>query len=136
MLYSVVIFGAATVVFGLSRNMALSLAALFVVGAADMVSVIVRSSMLQLATPQAMRGRVSAVNALFIGASNEFGSFESGVTAQWWGAVPSVLIGGIGAIAITGVWTLMFPSLRKVNRLSEDELLGANQEAATAEPQG
>ena len=136
MLYSVVIFGAATVVFGLSRNMALSLAALFVVGAADMVSVIVRSSMLQLATPQAMRGRVSAVNALFIGASNEFGSFESGVTAQWWGAVPSVLVGGIGAIAVTGVWTLMFPSLRKVNRLSEDELLGADQEAATAEPQG
>jgi MFS family permease len=135
MLFSVVVFGAATVVFGLSRNMALSLAALFIVGAADMVSIIVRSSMLQLATPQAMRGRVSAVNALFIGASNEFGSFESGVTAQWWGAVPAVVVGGIGAIAVTGAWTLMFPSLRKVNRLSEHELLGANQEAATAEPQ-
>lgn len=135
MLFSVVVFGAATVVFGLSRNMALSLAALFVVGAADMVSIIVRSSMLQLATPQAMRGRVSAVNALFIGASNEFGSFESGVTAQWWGAVPAVVVGGIGAIVVTGAWTLMFPSLRKVNRLSEHELLGANQEGATAEPQ-
>ncbi len=135
MLFSVVVFGVATVVFGLSRNMALSLASLFVVGAADMVSIIVRSSMLQLATPQAMRGRVSAVNALFIGASNEFGSFESGVTAQWWGAVPAVVVGGIGAILVTGVWTLMFPSLRKVNRLSEQELLGADEEAATAEPQ-
>jgi hypothetical protein len=92
-----------------------------------MVSVIVRSSMLQLATPQAMRGRVSAVNALFIGASNEFGSFESGVTAQWWGAVPSVVVGGIGAIAVTGFWTLMFPSLRKVDRLNEHELLGADE---------
>lgn len=135
MLISVVLFGAATIVFGLSRNMALSLAALFVVGASDMVSIIVRASMLQLATPQAMRGRVSAVNALFIGASNEFGSFESGVTAQWWGAVPAVVIGGIGAIAVTGIWTLLFPSLRKVNRLSENELMGMEREAATAEPQ-
>jgi MFS family permease len=134
MLWCVALFGAATVVFGLSRNMALSLASLFVVGAADMVSVIVRSSMLQLATPQAMRGRVSAVNALFIGASNEFGSFESGVTAQWWGAVPAVVVGGIGAMVVTGAWTLMFPSLREVNRLSEDELMGINREAATAEP--
>ena len=135
MLFCVVLFGAATIVFGLSHNMALSLAALFVVGAADMVSVIVRASMLQLATPQSMRGRVSAVNALFIGASNEFGSFESGVTAQWWGAVNAVVIGGIGAIVVTGAWTLMFPSLRHVNRLSEDELLGMEEEAATAEPQ-
>jgi hypothetical protein len=115
--------------------MALSLAALFVVGAADMVSIIVRSSMLQLATPQAMRGRVSAVNALFVGASNEFGSFESGVTAQWWGAVPAVVVGGVGAIAVTAAWTWMFPSLRKVNRLTEHELLGADHETATAEPQ-
>lgn len=135
MLSCVALFGAATVVFGLSRNLALSLVALFVVGAADMVSVIVRSSMLQLATPQDMRGRVSAVNALFIGASNEFGSFESGVTAQWWGAVPAVVVGGIGAMTVTGIWTLLFPSLRRVNRLSENELLGAEQEAATAEPQ-
>jgi len=135
MLFCVALFGAATIVFGLSKNMALSLAALFVVGATDMVSVIARSSMLQLATPQAMRGRVSAVNALFVGASNEFGDFESGVTAQWWGAVPAVVIGGIGAIAITAGWTVMFPSLRRVNRLSEDELLGMYQEAATAEPQ-
>lgn len=135
MLFCVALFGAATVVFGLSRNMTLSLVALFVVGAADMVSVIVRSSMLQLATPEAMRGRVSAVNALFVGASNEFGSFESGVTAQWWGAVPSVIIGGVGAIVITGAWAMIFPSLRHVNRLSEDELMGARLDTATAEPQ-
>ena len=135
MLYCVALFGAATVVFGLSRNMALSLAALFVVGAADMVSVIVRSSMLQLATPDAMRGRVSAVNALFVGASNEFGSFESGVTAQWWGTVPSVVIGGVGAIVVTGLWSALFPSLRRANRLSADELLAMDEEAASAEPQ-
>ena len=135
MLFCVALFGAATVVFGLSRNMALSLASLFVVGAADMVSVIVRSSMLQLATPESMRGRVSAVNSLFIGASNEFGSFESGVTAQWWGAVPAVIVGGVGAMAVTGVWALLFPSLRRVDRLSVDELLGMQEEAASAEPQ-
>ena len=71
---------------------------------------------------------------LFVGASNEFGSFESGVTAQWWGAVPAVVVGGVGAIVVTAAWTWMFPSLRKVNQLSEHELLGADQEAATAEP--
>lgn len=134
MLYCVALFGAATVVFGLSHSMILSLVSLFVVGAADMVSVIVRSSLLQLATPDAMRGRVSAVNALFIGASNEFGSFESGVTAQWWGAVPAVVAGGIGAIAITGLWAFLFPSLLQVSRLSGNELLGSRQEAAIAEP--
>jgi MFS family permease len=135
MLLCVALFGAATIVFGLSRNMLLSLGALFVVGAADMVSVIVRSSMLQLATPQAMRGRVSAVNALFVGASNEFGDFESGVTAQWWGAVPAVVVGGIGSILVTTAWAGLFPSLRRVNRLTEEELMGMYQEAATSEPQ-
>lgn len=134
MMWCVTLFGVATVAFGLSRNMAFSLVALFIVGAADMVSVIVRSSMLQLATPEAMRGRVSAVNALFVGASNEFGSFESGVTAQWWGAVPAVVVGGVGAIAVTGLWALLFPSLRKANKLTEDELMGMQQEAASAEP--
>lgn len=134
MLACVVLFGAATVVFGLSRNMALSLVALFVVGAADMVSVIVRSSMLQLATPQAMRGRVSAVNALFVGASNEFGSFESGVTAQWWGAVPAVVVGGVGAIVVTGLWAAMFPSIREVDQLTEDELMGPREQAAITDP--
>ncbi len=134
MLFCVVLFGAATVVFGLSRNIALSLGALFVLGAADMVSVIVRSSMLQLATPQEMRGRVSAVNALFIGASNEFGSFESGVTAQWWGAVPAVVVGGAGAMLITAGWSVLFPSLRRVDRLNEDELMGPQEQAFTPDP--
>lgn len=134
MLWCVALFGVATVVFGLSRNLALSLGALFVVGATDMVSVIVRSSLLQLATPPEMRGRVSAVNALAIGASNEFGGFESGVTAHWWGAIPAVVIGGVGSLLVTGVWAALFPSLRRVNRLSEEELMGADEQQASAEP--
>jgi MFS family permease len=112
-------FGCATVVFGLSRNFALSLAALVILGATDMVSVYVRESLVQLATPDAMRGRVSAVNYLFVGASNELGEFESGVTAAWFGTVPSVVIGGLGTIAVVLLWMLMFPDLRKVNSLSD-----------------
>src|SRR5215469_10639832 len=112
-------FGCATMVFGISRNFVLSLAALVILGASDMVSVYVRSSLVQLATPDAMRGRVSAVNYLFIGASNELGEFESGVTAAWFGTVPSVVIGGLGTLAVVVLWMLMFPDLRKVNRLSE-----------------
>jgi len=108
--------------------------ALLLVGAADMVSVVVRSSLLQLATPQQMRGRVSAVNALFIGASNEFGEFESGVTAQWWGAVRAVVVGGVGAMVVTGLWSVLFPALRDVDRLSEDVLLPAQQAEAVSEP--
>ena len=92
------------------RSLPLSLAALMVVGASDMVSVVIRSSMLQLATPASMRGRVSAVNSLFVGASNELGEFESGVTAQWWGAVRAVVAGGLGALAVTGLWSVLFPS--------------------------
>ncbi|HKF48807.1 MAG TPA: MFS transporter [Terracidiphilus sp.] len=120
---SVAIFGACTIVFGLSRNLALSLASLAVLGAADMVSVIIRGSLLQLATPPAMRGRVSAVNSLFIGASNELGEFESGLTAQWWGAVRGTVIGGIGALAVAGVWAAIFPSLRHADELTSEALL-------------
>lgn len=112
-------FGVFTIVFGLSRNFALSLASLVVLGASDMVSVYVRLSLVQLATPDAMRGRVSAVNYLFIGASNELGEFESGVTASWFGTVPSVVIGGIGTLLVVGIWMLIFPDLRRVNRLSD-----------------
>jgi len=112
-------FGFTTIVFGLSRNFVLSLVALVILGACDMVSVYVRSSLVQLATPDAMRGRVSAVNYLFIGASNELGEFESGVTAAWFGTVPSVVIGGLGTLAVVLLWMLMFPDLRKVNRLSD-----------------
>ena len=118
----VAIFGAATVVFGLSRNLWLSLAALAVSGAADMISVIIRGSLLQLATPPEMRGRVSAVNSLFIGASNELGEFESGLTAQWWGAVRATMIGGIGALAVAGLWAVLFPSLRSADELSSAAL--------------
>ena len=118
MFVAVGIFGVATVVFGLSRNLWLSLAALAVGGAADMISVIIRGSLLQLATPPEMRGRVSAVNSLFIGASNELGEFESGVTAQWWGAVRATLVGGLGALAVAGAWAALFPGLRHADELS------------------
>ncbi|MGA2908278.1 MAG: MFS transporter [Terracidiphilus sp.] len=118
----VAIFGAATVVFGLSHTLWLSLASLAVAGAADTISVIIRGSLLQLATPPAMRGRVSAVNSLFIGASNELGEFESGLTAQWWGAVRATVIGGIGALAVAGLWAVMFPSLRKADELTAESL--------------
>jgi MFS family permease len=122
MFIAVGIFGAATVIFGLSRNLWLSLAALAVGGAADMISVIIRGSLLQLATPPEMRGRVSAVNSLFIGASNELGEFESGLTAQWWGAVRATLIGGLGALAVAGAWAAMFPGLRRADALSAEAL--------------
>src|ERR1700691_3110967 len=128
MFTGVAIFGSATIVFGLSRSLPLSLAALMVVGASDMVSVVIRSSMLQLATPASMRGRVSAVNSLFVGASNELGEFESGVTAQWWGAVRAVVAGGLGALAITGIWCLLFPSLRGIKQLTEESLLLVEEE--------
>jgi len=115
----VAIFGAATVVFGLSENFYLSLFALIVLGASDMVSVNVRHSLTQLATPDHMRGRVSAVNMLFIGASNELGEFESGITAYWWGTVPAVIVGGLGTLAVVGIWAYLFPALRNVDRLSD-----------------
>ena len=134
MLVCVGIFGAATVVFGLSRSIVLSMIALVVVGASDMVSVVIRSSVLQLATPPEMRGRVSAVNWLFIGASNEFGEFESGLTAHWWGAVRAVVLGGIGSMLVTGTAAVVFPALRRANQLTADSLRGATLEQAIAEP--
>ncbi len=118
----VAVFGAATVVFGLSRNLELSLAALFVAGAAASISVIIRGALLQLATPDEMRGRVSAVNSLFIGASNELGEFESGLTAQWWGAVRATVYGGIAALAVAGLWAVLFPSLRNADELTAEAL--------------
>jgi hypothetical protein len=112
----VAVFGLAIIVFGLSTHFALSLAALVVLGSGDMVSVYIRRMLIQLETPDDIRGRVSAVNAVFIGASNELGEFESGVTAVWFGLVPSVVIGGAATLAITGAWTRLFPSLRTMNR--------------------
>jgi MFS family permease len=128
------IFGAATVVFGLTHSIVIALIALFVIGASDMVSVVVRSSILQLATPPEMRGRVSAVNWLFIGASNEFGEYESGLTAHWWGAVRAVVIGGVASLAVTGLWAVLFPQLRRADRLTAESLRAAEGELAIAEP--
>ncbi|HEY2512116.1 MAG TPA: MFS transporter [Polyangiaceae bacterium] len=120
MLGCVALFGVATVVFGLSKSFALSLAALVVTGAADMVSVVIRQTLVQLRTPHAMRGRVSAVNMMFIVTSNELGEFESGVTAAWFGAVPAVVVGGLGSLLVVLLWTVGFRELRDVDRL-EDE---------------
>lgn len=117
MFAAVAVFGVATILFGLSRNMYLSLGALIILGAADQVSVFVRSSLIQLATPDAMRGRVSAVNMLFIGASNELGEFESGVTAALLGTVRAVVLGGLGTLIVVGLWMRWFPALRTVDRL-------------------
>ena len=127
------IFGVATILFGLSKSMMWSMLALFVVGASDMVSVVIRSSILQLATPPEMRGRVSAVNSLFLGGSNELGEFESGLTAQWWGAVRAVIYGGIGSLMITGIWSMLFPELRKADTLTSEALLNAEAQRAAQE---
>jgi MFS family permease len=120
MLWCVAGFGVFTIVFGLSRNVVVSLLALVLVGATDMVSVVVRSTMIQLATPDEMRGRVSAVNMIFVGASNEFGQFESGITADWFGTVPAVVLGGFGTLVIVALWSAVFPELRRVNKLTPD----------------
>jgi MFS family permease len=114
------IFGASMIVFGESRHLWLSLVALAVSGAADMVSAVIRHTLVQVTTPKEMRGRVSAVNLVFIGASNELGEFESGITAQWLGLERSVVWGGVGTILIVLLWGVLFPSLRKVQTL-EDE---------------
>jgi len=117
MLGCVFLFGVATVVFGLSRSFALSLLALALLGATDMVSVVVRLTLEQLATPPEMRGRVSAVNMMFIGASNELGDFESGLVAAWIGAVPAVVLGGVGTCLVVVVWSRLFPEMRDVDEL-------------------
>ena len=111
MFISVAIFGAATIVFGVSHSLPLSIAALVVLGAADMVSVVIRSALIQLETPDDMRGRVSAVNSLCTGTSNQLGQFESGLTAAWWGAIPSVVVGGIGTLVVAALWIRWFPEL-------------------------
>jgi MFS family permease len=118
MLGGVMLFGIATIVFGLSKSFPLSLAALYVVGASDMISVVVRSTLIQLRTPDEMRGRVSAVNMVFITSSNELGEFESGLTAAWLGTRAAVVVGGIGTCLVVGVWSLLFPQLRDVDRMT------------------
>ena len=129
MLWCVAGFGVFTIVFGLSHNMAVSLIALVLVGASDMVSVVIRGTLVQLATPDEMRGRVNAIDMLFIGTSNEFGEFESGVTAQWLGAVPAVVLGGIGTLVVIAIWAWRFPELRQADQITsvqaETEDVGA-----------
>lgn len=110
-------FGVATIVFGLSTNLALSCAALVVLGAGDMVSVYLRHLLVQLATPDEIRGRVSAVNAVFVGASNELGEFESGITAAWFGTVRAVVIGGCATLFVAALWAKWFPQLRQMDEL-------------------
>ena len=119
LLWAVAGFGVFTIMFGLSHNLILSLAALLLAGASDMISVIIRATLTQLATPDAMRGRVTAVDMIFIGASNEFGQFESGVTAQWLGTVPAVVLGGVGTLVVIAVWAWLFPELRHAGELTE-----------------
>ena len=117
LLGAVAVFGLATLVFAVSHWLALTLAALTLLGASDMISVVIRMSLVQLGTPDDMRGRVGAVNSLFIGASNQIGEFESGVTAAWFGAVPSVIIGGIGTLLVVLIWARVFPELARRDRM-------------------
>src|SRR6201993_3985694 len=118
LLWSVAGFGICTILFGVSTSLILSLISLICLGAADMVSVIIRATLVQLRTPDEMRGRVMAVDMVFIGTSNELGQFESGLTAQWLGAVPAVVLGGVGTILVVLVWAWMFPALRRADRLA------------------
>jgi MFS family permease len=117
MLWCVAGFGVFTIVFGISHSFVLSMISLFLAGACDMISVIVRGTLVQLATPDQMRGRVNAVDMIFIGVSNELGQFESGLTAAWFGAVPAVILGGIGTLAVIATWAWLFPELRKADQL-------------------
>ncbi len=118
MFLAVIIFGLATVAFAFSRSVWLSMAILAILGSADVVSVVVRSTLVQLETPDEMRGRVSAVNTLFIGTSNQLGEFESGVTASWFGLIPATIFGGVGSIVVALLWMRFFPGLRKLDRLT------------------
>jgi MFS family permease len=118
MFIAVIIFGVATIIFALSRNLLLSMGILCVLGAADVTSVVVRTSLVQIETPDEMRGRVSAVNSLFVGTSNQLGQFESGVTATWFGLVPATVLGGIGSIAIAIIWMGAFPGLRRLDSIT------------------
>ena len=119
MFVSVIVFGIATIVFGASHITWLSVVALMVLGAADVISVVVRSSLIQLATPDAMRGRVSAVNSLFIGSSNQLGEFESGMLGTAIGPEAAVIAGGIGTILVAATWIRLFPSLWALDRLED-----------------
>jgi MFS family permease len=131
LLWSVAGFGICTIIFGVSRSLVLSLISLICLGAADMVSVIIRATLVQLRTPDEMRGRVMAVDMVFIGTSNELGQFESGLTAQWFGTVPAVLLGGVGTLVVIALWAWKFPDLRRAGELAA--LKSVAEEVAEAE---
>jgi len=132
LLWAVAGFGIFTIIFGISRNLIVSLLALLLLGASDMISVIIRATLTQLATPDEMRGRVTAVDMIFIGTSNEFGQFESGVTAQWFGTVPAVILGGVGTLVVIALWAWWFPELRRAGALHE--ITSDMEQATTADP--
>lgn len=136
LLWAVAGFGVFTIIFGLSRSLVVSLIALVLLGASDMISVIIRATLTQLATPDEMRGRVTAVDMIFIGTSNEFGQFESGVTAQWFGTVPAVVLGGVGTLIVIGLWAWWFPELRQageLHKITSASLQGASEVTADGE---
>ncbi len=136
LLWAVGGFGIFTIIFGLSHSLTVSLIALFLLGASDMISVIIRATLTQLATPDEMRGRVTAVDMIFIGTSNEFGQFESGVTAQWFGTVPAVVLGGVGTLIVIALWAWWFPELRNAGELhaiTSESLPKASQTTADGE---
>src|SRR5579871_780692 len=132
LLWAVAGFGVFTILFGVSRSLTLSLIALFLLGASDMISVIIRATLTQLATPDEMRGRVTAVDMIFIGTSNEFGQFESGVTAQWFGTVPAVVLGGVGTLVVIALWAWLFPELRRAGPLTEIKTLQIEESAGAS----
>jgi MFS family permease len=135
LLWSVAGFGVFTIIFGVSRSLTISLIALLLLGASDMISVIIRATLTQLATPDEMRGRVTAVDMIFIGTSNEFGQFESGVTAQWFGTVPAVVLGGIGTLVVIALWAWMFPELRQAGELTAIKSAASQDGAAETDAQ-
>jgi len=135
MLWAVVAFGVATIVFAVSRNFLLSLGALACLGAADMISVFVRNSLVQLNTPDNKRGRVSSISGLAISASNELGELESGLVAGLIGATGAVVFGGVGAIGVTAIWAWIFPELRRARTFAPTFLHeGQEQQDTTKEP--
>jgi MFS family permease len=131
LLWAVAGFGVFTIIFGLSRSLTLSLIALVLLGASDMISVIIRATLTLLATPDEMRGRVTAVDMIFIGTSNEFGQFESGLTAHWFGTVPAVVLGGVGTLLVVTLWAWWFPDLRRAGELHS---ITTDAQSATADP--
>jgi MFS family permease len=131
LLWAVAGFGVFTIIFGLSHNLTVSLIALVLLGASDMISVIIRATLTLLATPDEMRGRVTAVDMIFIGTSNEFGQFESGVTAQWFGTVPAVVLGGVGTVLVVTLWAWWFPDLRRAGELHS---ITTDAQSTTADP--